>query len=47
MFIIGFITGSIAFTIDCLIILMADQKYTLIKKCILCLIKILNFVHLI
>lgn len=32
MFIIGFITGSIAFTIDCLIILMADQKYTLIKK---------------
>ena len=35
MFVIGFVTGLIAFTIDMLIILLADQKYTLIKKCIL------------
>ena len=35
MFIIGFITGLIAFSIDCLIIIIADQKYSLIKECIL------------
>ena len=35
MFVIGFVTGLIAFTIDILIILLADQKYTLVKKCIL------------
>lgn len=32
MFIIGFITGLIAFSIDCLIIIIADQKYNLVKK---------------
>lgn len=32
MFIIGFITGLIAFSIDCLIIIIADQKYSLIKE---------------
>ena len=35
MFFIGFITGSIAFIIDTLIILLAGLKYTVIKKCIL------------
>ncbi|KAL9957142.1 hypothetical protein ACROYT_G038744 [Oculina patagonica] len=32
MFVIGFVTGLIAFTIDMLIILIANQKYTVIKQ---------------
>ena len=45
MFVIGFFTGLIAFTIDILIILLADQKYTLIKKCILSLYLLCKFLN--
>ena len=44
MFIIGFITGLIAFSIDCLIIIIADQKYSLIKECILFILILLPVV---
>ena len=43
MFIIGFVTAVIAFAIDISILLLANQKYTLIKKCILPLINV--YVH--